>query len=143
MPRVRTPRGRGTGRRADRHAAEQTLRHHVAARQPDQPLYAAWDTPERDQVGRDRLDEWENSPPRGKRVPWAEFFAGTNPADEEYTSAQEEQYSDGANNNDDDYSSKEDLDDPVGYDTETSLVETAGQQNRRRRRGHRRMVRNG
>ena len=57
MPRVCTPRGRGMGRRADRQAAEQTLRHHVAARDRDQPLYAARDTPERDQVGRDRLDE--------------------------------------------------------------------------------------
>ena len=143
MPRVRTPRGRGMGRRADRQAAEQTLRHHVAARERDQPLYAARDTPERDQVGRDRLDEWENSPPRGRRPPWADFLAGTDHADEEYTSAQEEQYSDGANDNDDDYSSEEDPDDPVGYDTETSRVETAGQRNRRRRRGHRRTVRNG
>ena len=41
MPRVRTPRGCGMGRRADRQAAEQTLWHHVATRQPDQPLYAA------------------------------------------------------------------------------------------------------
>ena len=62
--------------------------------------------------------------------------------EEVYTSAQEDQMSDGLNELDDEYSSDEDPDDPIGYDTETSRVETVAQRNRRRRRGCRRTLRN-
>ena len=40
--------------------------------------------------------------------------------EEVYASAQEDQLSDGSNEYDNEYSSDEDPDDPVGYDTETS-----------------------
>ena len=128
----RTPRGRGMVRHADRYVAEHHHRHQVGVTPQDRPLYAARENPERDgpeRVAQGRLNELEGSPRRGARreLPFARQDAyPLEEMEKVYTSAQEDQLSDGSNELDDEYSSDEDPDDPIGYDT-------VAQRNRRRR----------
>ena len=113
-------------RRADRYVAEHHHRHQVGVAPPDRPLYAARENPECDgpeRVAQVHINELEGSPRRGVRreLPFARQDAyPLEEMEEVYTSVQEDQLCDGLNKLDDEYSSDEDPDDPIGYNTETS-----------------------